>query len=244
MTAWFHSHPGLKIFLSDFDLSVQEGFSTNKKSLKMLALVLDPYTQSWDTGIFSYKADGSAMNNSKDSKRFFSLDTMYKWAMKAQTLIPLDIFKINMHDLYPDSVCGKIFFENTSILEMKRLFEDNKEISDTVCGYVVGEQIIHGYNNSDIILKNVIMPGQEEEEEAEGMKAGFIICTDDGEADILSLINKQESDIEQFLFAIIYNYSDQSISIIPRNSKMAFNKPSEEGKLEFSEMIEWTRKRK
>ncbi|MEZ5198050.1 MAG: hypothetical protein R2764_17175 [Bacteroidales bacterium] len=37
LTSWFHSHPGLKIFLSDYDLSVQEDFSPKDHRMRMIA---------------------------------------------------------------------------------------------------------------------------------------------------------------------------------------------------------------
>lgn len=244
MTAWFHSHPGLKIFLSDFDLNVQEGFSNNKESLKMLAIVIDPYTNRWDTGFFTYKSDGSRMNNSKDSKRFFSLDTMYNWALNPQVERTDDYFSINLNDFYKDTICEMIYFENSFILEMKRLIEEKGKLNSAV--YIQSKPFLKSYSKSDILFEKLI---SEEEfkssrEKYNNETHGYIIRTDKivNHLDVFS----DAIDVKngQLQVVLIYNNIKKQITVVTRNSKMKFNKPSIDAILPFKEMIEWTRKRK
>lgn len=59
LLGWFHTHPGLTPYLSKMDLSIHNGFFT---APWQIAVVLDPLTPGFDTGIFSRQPDGR-MNN-------------------------------------------------------------------------------------------------------------------------------------------------------------------------------------
>jgi len=78
-TAWMHSHPGLGLFLSSQDLSVQSQLAHSQHQGRMLAIVIDSNTPGWETAFFAPKSNGT-MNNDKDLKKILSLETMYKWA--------------------------------------------------------------------------------------------------------------------------------------------------------------------
>ncbi len=244
MTAWFHSHPGLKIFLSDYDLSVQEGFSHDRRSLKMLAIVLDPYTKDWDTGIFTYKADGSEMNNSNDSKRFFSLDSMYKWALNPSVKVSESHFKLNLSEYFSDSVCEMLYFENSIILEIKRLSEDNNnEISPISFKHISGRLITKKYNHFDLILENLI-DTTENKEGLESSTIGLFIDLTEGSFNIGEILKKPELQNEKVLVLVIYHRQENRIIVTSRMTDFKFNLPSDKAILLLDEMIDWTRKRK
>jgi len=78
-TAWMHSHPGLGLFLSIQDLSVQSQLAHSQHQGRMLAIVLDSNTPDWQTAFFAPKQDNT-MNNDKDLKQTLSLETLYQWA--------------------------------------------------------------------------------------------------------------------------------------------------------------------
>jgi hypothetical protein len=79
-TAWMHSHPGLGLFLSSQDLSVQSQLAHSQHQGRMLAIVLDSNTHDLKMAFFTPKSNGT-MNNDKDVKQFLSLETLYQWAM-------------------------------------------------------------------------------------------------------------------------------------------------------------------
>jgi len=82
-TAWMHSHPGLGLFLSSQDLSVQSQLAHSQHQGRMLAIVLDTNTPDLKMAFFTPKENGT-MNNDKDVKLFLSLETLYQWAKMSE----------------------------------------------------------------------------------------------------------------------------------------------------------------
>lgn len=247
-TAWFHSHPGLKIFLSDYDLSVQKDFSGNDKKLRMVALVIDPYTEKWDTGIFTYKSDES-MNNAEDSKQFFSLDEMYKWALGPVETGHENFFSIHLSKFYSDTIIKTVFFSNPCILEIKRSIEDNMANLnlDDIIVFLTGYKQNDRTANSNIIFEKTNRP----EENSLPQKPGCteikacIVKTSDKIQNINDLLLSEKIINENAEIILAYNYDENSIIIVSKNNKGTFNEiPENIEKINFTDMISWTRKRK
>jgi hypothetical protein len=80
-TAWMHSHPGLGLFLSSQDLSVQSQLAHSQYQGRMLAIVLDTNTPDLKMAFFTPKQNGT-MNNDIDVKLFLSLEELFQWAQE------------------------------------------------------------------------------------------------------------------------------------------------------------------
>ncbi|MEZ5083011.1 MAG: hypothetical protein R2750_06140 [Bacteroidales bacterium] len=221
MVAWFHSHPGLKIFLSDYDLSVQTDFSGIDKKQRMVALVIDPYTEKWETGIFTYKADGT-MNNSDVSKQFFSLDDMYNWALgpPAETGHE-NFFSLHLNKQYQNSKVNKVYFSNPCILEIKRLIEDNipKLNKPNVLAFLSGSNLNNRSGDFDIVFEKVLSPDDEKLKQDAGspeISGCFISISDDKQttSDFVKkiLLKNKKTDI-----IIAYNHDENSVVMIPKD---------------------------
>ena len=52
---WFHTHPGHSPYLSAKDMNIHEGFF---RQAFQIAMVLDPLTEDWNTGIFCRNLNG------------------------------------------------------------------------------------------------------------------------------------------------------------------------------------------
>jgi proteasome lid subunit RPN8/RPN11 len=74
--AWFHTHPGHGLFLSQPDLRIHNGFFKEKYQL---AMEIDSLSEGLDTAFFSRKKSGE-VNNRKDriSNRWFKWDQIMK----------------------------------------------------------------------------------------------------------------------------------------------------------------------
>lgn len=59
---WLHTHPGMGPYLSEVDLPPHKAYFGRKQDL---AIVIDPTTPGFDTGIFTQKRDGT-QNNQQD----------------------------------------------------------------------------------------------------------------------------------------------------------------------------------
>lgn len=73
LVGWFHTHPGLTPYLSWVDLYTHKGFF---RQPHQVAVVLDPLTDEWDTGCFSWQAVGE-VNNKTDLKNYFSWNSIF-----------------------------------------------------------------------------------------------------------------------------------------------------------------------
>lgn len=62
---WFHTHPSHGPFLSQIDLC--QTHNVFFREPYQFALVIDPTTEDFDTGVYSWKSPG-IMNNQNDSK--------------------------------------------------------------------------------------------------------------------------------------------------------------------------------
>jgi hypothetical protein len=254
LTAWFHSHPGLKIFLSDYDLTVQEDFAGNVNKHKMIALVLDPYTPLWDMGIFTYKSNGE-MNNAADSIRFFSFDSIYHWALNPQPQYQLDnYFSYNLSGVFSDPMIKKIFFSNPCILEIKRFVEDARLRLDSegIFAYLVGDKILHQASITNIIIDNIARNHKTDSDAAlkENKIVGTIVCLSSQDKEQKGNLRNRLAEMkaleETMPLLLVFNPDDDSFLIVPKMKYGEINAFNQESmaKILLSELIEWTRKRK
>ncbi len=82
LTCWVHSHPGLSVFFSNSDVSVQEQLKHPQHPNFLTALVVDILTPTQEVGIFTYRRDAN-INSKNDLKRMYSLKEWYDWAVKS-----------------------------------------------------------------------------------------------------------------------------------------------------------------
>ncbi len=79
LTCWVHSHPGLGVFFSNSDTSVQDQLKHATHPNFLTAIVVDILTPMQDVGIFTYRRDAT-INSKSDLKKMYSLIDWYHWA--------------------------------------------------------------------------------------------------------------------------------------------------------------------
>ena len=82
LTCWVHSHPGLGVFFSNSDTSVQDQLKHPQHPLFLTAIVVDILTPMQDTGIFTYRRDQN-INSKSELKKMYSLIEWYQWAQES-----------------------------------------------------------------------------------------------------------------------------------------------------------------
>lgn len=87
LTCWVHSHPGLSVFFSNSDLSVQMQLKHPTHPNFLTALVVDTLTPKEDVGIFTFRRDGN-INSKNELTKMYSLKEWYAWAQKSLTELP------------------------------------------------------------------------------------------------------------------------------------------------------------
>ena len=82
LTCWVHSHPGLSVFFSNSDLSVQMQLKHPTHPNFLTALVVDTLTPKEDVGIFTFRRDGN-INSKNELTKMYSLKEWYAWAQQS-----------------------------------------------------------------------------------------------------------------------------------------------------------------
>lgn len=82
LTCWVHSHPGLGVFFSNSDTSVQDQLKHPTHPNFLTALVVDILTPMQDVGVFTYRRD-TTINSKQDLKKMYSLVEWYQWAQQS-----------------------------------------------------------------------------------------------------------------------------------------------------------------
>ena len=88
LTCWVHSHPGLSVFFSNSDLSVQMQLKHPTHPNFLTAIVVDTLTPKEDVGIFTFRRDGN-VNSKSEITKLYSLKEWYAWAKKSLEEIPV-----------------------------------------------------------------------------------------------------------------------------------------------------------
>ena len=87
LTCWVHSHPGLGVFFSNSDTSVQDQLKHPIHPNFLTAIVVDILTPMQDLGIFTYQRD-TTINSKNDLKKMYSLIAWYQWAKESLASAP------------------------------------------------------------------------------------------------------------------------------------------------------------
>ena len=256
MTSWFHSHPGLKIFLSDYDLQVQNDFAGTQNKHRMLALVLDPYTPAWDLGIFPYKANGD-MNNAADSIRFFSFDSIYQWALTPPHREIVQFDNYFAHDIsrtYSGTSIRNILFSLPGILEIKRFIENSKlQIGKNfTIGLFSGFQHNPESDYADLAIEQVINDeymqqiGRDDEKKIIGAIFFLASVSEDNAKALNDKIIQLTETYGKNLVIALFSPADEGLSLLPADiiTSSLILAPDKSARVQLPELIEWTRKRK
>lgn len=87
LTCWVHSHPGLGVFFSNSDTSVQDQLKHPIHPNFLTAIVVDILTPMQDLGIFTFQRDAT-INSKNDLKKMYSLVEWYQWAQESLKRTP------------------------------------------------------------------------------------------------------------------------------------------------------------
>ncbi len=142
LTAWFHSHPGMRLFLSNHDLDVQERITNDVHKQKLLAFVIDPNTQDggksvFSTGIFSYKSN-NLMNNNDGNMKEIKWKELYDWALSPVLPDFEGFFRVDMQTICSKSQVNVIYFNDQSIIRFSLFLDEHINDTHTV-GFFTGE---------------------------------------------------------------------------------------------------------
>jgi proteasome lid subunit RPN8/RPN11 len=215
MTAWIHSHPGHSIFLSKFDLNVQDQLRDPGHEKRTVAFVIEPRTERWELGIFSFRHNNE-MNNSDKMKEMFYFDDLYNWAIsEASNNLPEQYFQKS----FPNNdtiVVKNVGLSNQFILAMKRFIEDYQLTRpDQFTKIILGQRIPVANERYNYIFESLYdEEAEKHEEEQKNQMCGLLI---------INIKNFSESQLQEYLLnlnlddsidlLLVYSIAEQGFTL-------------------------------
>lgn len=247
LTAWFHSHPEIKIFLSNHDLEVQEFLSGKEHKHKLLAMVLDPNSQekgkvAFYTGIFSYR-DQWAMNNSDQQPKLIKWRELYDWARRSFHPEMKSYHMTDLGEYFKDSGLSRLYMSDRCITRFA-LFLDDLSVKKPINGVFQGKVVRYGKEAGPVlVLEDFFIERSDARDGADTMPARFFyhpdihLLTDE-------IIDHLESDKSIQLIVFCDNL-DKELIILTRKEDGLFN--NKEGllqPLDFALIETWPTRRR
>ena len=217
LTCWVHSHPGLGIFFSNSDSSVQMQLKHPTHPNFLTAIVVDTLTPGMELGIFTFHRD-TTINTKNDLKQLYSLEEWYDWAkeslagtskrksMDAETTFNSDNYFSTLANASSHSnVCNGIELSNNMVVDICMALTGH---SNGIVGHVHGKAVQQG-------TKTVYLAEQLVENEQQAtlpMIGSFVVAQ---HCSIPSVRKFVEDRLNQIHFVLVYTPADGLLTSIP-----------------------------
>lgn len=206
LTCWVHSHPGLGVFFSNSDSSVQMQLKHPSHPQFLTAMVIDILTPEQETGVFTFKSDGS-INSKNDLTQMYSLEDLHKWALDSEKFgfKPEDHYDILSNASVHRNNCDAIFLNNSSIIDICSMTNAN---SSGLIGWA------HGYTlnrrgKDQLIIKTI----SRSKVSTDGDLLGCVIIG--AHCSIPTIRKVAAEQLEMLDFVMFYSTSDEKVTVIP-----------------------------
>lgn len=235
LTCWVHSHPGLGVFFSNNDCSVQNLLKSTTHPNFLTALVVDILTPQQELGLFTFKHDGT-INSRNEMKRLFSLEEWYKWAVEQErnSFNPEDYRNGLESAKQHRDECRGIELSNGAIIDMSRLaVEHSGELVSTVYGYPIERKGATEYVAAKVT---------DEEKVPDCTPIGaFVKVTHCSIPSVKKAVAQQMGDIK---FVLVYSTSDGLLTSIPIVDGNLCTDENYYGEQQLEDMKIWTRRKR
>ncbi|MCH5224517.1 MAG: Mov34/MPN/PAD-1 family protein [Muribaculaceae bacterium] len=233
LVCWVHSHPGLGVFFSRSDENVQNQLKHPQHPNFLLAMVVDILTPGWETGIFTFRPDGS-LNSRNDLIKLCSFEEFHQWALDHD--MPAKSPSANF-DLIKDSkvklpACKSIAIDKEGIAEMdKILTAGDQEFAAWICA-----QEIDSSSGKDFIIRKF---DEETGKICEGSKGALLKISYPSAPTIKRLLSE---DLATLSFILAFSDRDQTLTSIPVVNGEIITDEQFYGIIKLEEIISWTKK--
>ncbi len=235
LTCWVHSHPGLGVFFSNSDTSVQMQLKHPSHPNFLTAIVVDILTPQQEFGIFTFKHD-STINSKNDLRKMYSLEELHKWAVES------DRYSFKEEDYYNTLSKSEALYE-----ECKGIQLNNSAIID-MCSITTEPNMglvawAHGYMTMSRGKKEFIVTSISKSELStdDDMLGCLVIGTHCSIPSIRKTISAYSNKVN---FVLFYSVSQETLTTIPvDNMQLSMDeKFYSEEKLEDLKI--WTRRKR
>ena len=220
LTCWVHSHPGLGIFFSNSDSSVQMQLKHPTHPNFLTAIVVDTLTQGMELGIFTFHRD-TTINTKNDLKKFYSLEDWYEWAKKSlansrkaskpgdssaqPSFRSEDYFSALANAAAHANECAGIELSGNMVVDICMALTDH---SNGIVGLIHGKTVQQG--SKTIYLAEQLVDN--EQQSMHPLIGTFIV---EQHCSIPSVRKYVEGRLDQINFVMVYTPSDTLLTSIP-----------------------------
>lgn len=235
MTCWVHSHPGLGVFFSNADNSVQLLLKHPTHPKFLIAIVIDILTPTQELGIFTFKRD-MTVNSKSDLRKMYSLEEMYKWAVESDR----GAFKVEDYinlmrtaEMRKSSHYG-VELCNSSIIDLSQIQIENQ--SSTIAW-------AHGYTYAKDDKNEYIVKSVSRSKLIEGNE--LLGCFITGAHCSIPTIRKMiADDINQLKFVLFYSTIEGTLTTMPIEDNQISTEEKCYGEEKLEDLKIWTRRKR
>lgn len=206
LVCWIHSHPGLGVFFSNYDDTVQMQLKHPQHPNFLIAFVVDILTPEQETGIFTFRKDGS-MNSKGDITKMYSLEEMYKWALQSErtSFNPENYYNVLGNAKLKMPTCMGVELNNSSIIDLTQIVI---EPETGIVGWVIGTTV-ENKTGQEFVVSSIVR-------DAEKPATGIIGC-------LISMMHMSFPTIQRHIanesrtisFVMVYSHKQMSLTTIP-----------------------------
>ena len=235
LTCWVHSHPGLGVFFSNSDTSVQMQLKHPSHPNFLTAIVVDILTPQQEFGIFTFKHD-STINSRNDLKKLYSLEELHKWAVESDrnSYKPEDYYNVLSKAESVSDSCQGIQLNNGAIIDISCITTEEKT---GLAGWIHGYKT-HSRGKNEYVVNTVSNIESNSDNELLGCLVIGTHCS-------IPSIRKAIADYSNKInFVMFYSIKDDTLTTIPViNMQLSMDeKYYSEEKLEDLKI--WTRRKR
>ena len=235
LVCWIHSHPGLGVFFSNSDDNVQMQLKHSQHPNFLIAFVVDILTSNQETGIFTFRRDGS-MNSKGDLMRMYSLEEMYKWALQSERLSfsPENYYNVVQNARLKIASCNGVEMNNSSIIDLTQIVI---EPETGIVGWVIGTTLDSKAGIEFVVSKIA--------KAADRPKAGVVGCLINMAHMSLPTIQRLVSrDCGSLSFVMVYSSKQASLTTIPVINGELLTDERFYGDVNIDDLKIWTRRKR
>lgn len=235
LTCWVHSHPGLGVFFSNFDTSVQTQLKHSTHPNFLIAIVVDILTPQQEFGIFTYKSD-SSINSRNDIRKMYSLEELHKWAVESDrnSYKTEDCYNILAKAKQLNSNCQGIQLSNGAIIDISSLTtEQNSGLVGWAHGFKTeckdkNEYVVNSISKEERVVDNELL--------------GCLVA---GSLRSIPSIKKAVGEsIDRIKFVMFYSERDGVLTTIPVIDKQLIMEEEFYSEETLEDLKIWTRRKR
>ncbi len=235
LVCWIHSHPGLGVFFSNSDDNVQMQLKHSQHPNFLIAFVVDILTSDQETGIFTFRKDGS-MNSKGDLTKMYSLEEMYKWALQSErnTFSHDNYFNIIENAKLKMPTCKGVELNNSSIIDMTQIVI---EAETGIVGWAVGTTVEIG-GCREFVVSSIV---RDAEKPGTGVIGCLISMTHMSFPTIQRLIARYSVNLS---FVMVYSSKQMSLTTLPVINGELLSDEQFYGDVNIDDLKIWTRRKR